>query len=116
MADRKNRIFELQDRSAESILATFILGCGILLAAPYYAWKWRSPATLFFTYLIPILPFVLVFDGIVSSLRTRTPEEVEALLRTCGADVSDWEMRSGRTRHLWPCAYLNWIVCTKRGA
>jgi hypothetical protein len=72
---------------------------------------------IFFTYVIPIIPFVLVFDGWVSSLRTRTPKEVEALLRTCGADkddISRWEVRSGRDMHLWPTGYLTWIVCEKK--
>lgn len=70
---------------------------------------------LFFTYIIPIIPFVLVFDGFVSSVRTRTPDEVEALLRSCGADASNWEFRSGSSRHLWPTGYLNWVICAKKG-
>ena len=108
-------IFELQDRSFGAFVTTLIFGLGIMLTAPYYAWVWRSPMTLVFTYLIPILPFVLVFDGWMSMLRTRTPDEVEALLRTCGAaDTDAWELRSGEVRHLWPCGYLKWIVCTKK--
>jgi len=86
-----------------------------MISAPYYAWKWRSPMTLFWTYIIPVLPFVLVFDGWISCLRARTPEEVEVLLRTCGAAGTErWEMRSGSAVHLWPCAYVNWIVCVKK--
>lgn len=104
-------IIELQDRSLASAFATLLLGIGTFLTAPYFGWKWRSPLSLFFTYVIPIIPFVLVFDGYVSSIRTRTPDEVEALLRSCGADAGDWEVRSGSERHLWPCAYLNWIIC-----
>ncbi|KJR86347.1 uncharacterized protein SPSK_02639 [Sporothrix schenckii 1099-18] len=111
-------IFELQDRSLSAFVTTLIFGLGILLTAPYYAWRWRSPMTLVFTYLIPILPFVLVFDGWMSMLRTRTPDEVEALLRTCGASTADtdaWDLRSGEVQHLWPCGYMKWIVCTKKG-
>ncbi|CAK7207555.1 hypothetical protein SEUCBS139899_010365 [Sporothrix eucalyptigena] len=110
-------IFELQDRSFGAFVTTLVFGIGIMLTAPYYAWRWRSPMTLVFTYLIPILPFVLVFDGWMSMLRTRTPDEVEALLRTCGAaDTDAWELRSGEIRHLWPVGYLKWIVCTKKTA
>ena len=112
-------IFELQDRSLSAFVTTLVFGLGVLLTAPYYAWRWRSPMTLVFTYLIPILPFVLLFDGWMSMLRTRTPDEVEALLRTCGASTADtdaWELRSGEVRHLWPCGYMKWIVCTKKGA
>ncbi|KPM42855.1 hypothetical protein AK830_g3677 [Neonectria ditissima] len=104
-------IFELQDRSFASAVTNLILGISVLLAAPLYAWKWRSPITFIFGCLIPILPFVITFDGYISSMRTRTPDEVEALLRSCGADTSDWEVRSGSDMHLWPCGYLNWIIC-----
>ncbi|KAJ3501135.1 hypothetical protein NM208_g16997 [Fusarium decemcellulare] len=104
-------IFELQDRSFASVVACTILGIGAILSAPLYALKWRSPSTFIFSCLIPILPFVLVFDGYISALRTREPEEVEALLRSCGAETSRWEMRSGSEVHLWPCGYLNWIIC-----
>ncbi|KAK2599413.1 hypothetical protein N8I77_011167 [Diaporthe amygdali] len=109
-------IFELQDRSVRAFLACCLLGVGVLLSAPLYAWRWRSPATLFWCWAVPVLPFVLVFDGWVSALRTRTPDEVEALLRTCGVDekeLSQWEVRSGRECHLPPVADLNWIICTK---
>ncbi|KAF4995301.1 hypothetical protein FDECE_12852 [Fusarium decemcellulare] len=104
-------IFELQDRSFASVVACTILGIGAILSAPLYALKWRSPSTFIFSCLIPILPFVLVFDGYISALRTREPEEVETLLRSCGAETSRWEMRSGSEVHLWPCGYLNWIIC-----
>lgn len=109
-------VFELQDRSPAAFLSCLLLGLGVFAMAPVYAWKWRSPMTLFWTYVVPVLPFVLVFDGWVSSLRTRTPDEVETLLRTCGAEggTGDWVMESGRELHLWPCGYLNWIICTKR--
>lgn len=110
-------IFELQDRSLRAFLACCLLGVGTLLVAPLFAWRWRSPATLFWCWAIPVLPFVLVFDGWVSSLRTRTPDEVEALLRTCGVDekeLGEWELRSGRECHLPPVADLNWIICTRK--
>ncbi|KAH8666789.1 hypothetical protein BX600DRAFT_511688 [Xylariales sp. PMI_506] len=105
-------IFELQERSLASFASCALFGFFILLIAPFLYW-W-SPARLFFVYVFPVVPFVLVFDGLVSSLRTRTPEEVEVLLRTCGADTTDWVIESGRERFLWPVGYLNWIICTKR--
>ncbi|KAI9151652.1 hypothetical protein HJFPF1_08861 [Paramyrothecium foliicola] len=104
-------IFELQERDVLSVITITLMGLGVIAAAPYYAWKWRSPATLIFSWFIPILPFVLVFDGYMSALRTRTADEVEALLRNCGADANDWVIQSGRQRHLWPCGYMNYIIC-----
>ncbi|KAB5566366.1 hypothetical protein GE09DRAFT_733459 [Coniochaeta sp. 2T2.1] len=112
-------IFELQERNIASFFTLIAFGIATLLLAPYFAWKWRSPVTLIFTYLVPILPFVLVFDGWMSALRTRTPEEVEALLRTCGAEggteeLARWKVRSGREMFFWPTGNLNWIICERR--
>lgn len=109
-------IFELQDRSLRAFLSCCLLGAAVLLSAPLFAWRWRSPGTLFWCWAVPVLPFVLVFDGWVSALRTRTPDEVEALMRTCGVsekELAAWEVRSGRECHLPPVADLNWIICTK---
>ena len=78
---------------------------------------WGAPTALFWVYVIPVIPFVLVFDGFISALRTRTPEEVEHLLQTCGADpgsVAEWEIRSGKVLFLQPFGYLHWIVGLKK--
>ncbi|OTA61531.1 hypothetical protein K449DRAFT_382917 [Hypoxylon sp. EC38] len=107
-------IFELQDRTPTGLLTCFAFGFFIFLIAPLLYW-W-SPLRLFWIYVIPVVPFVLVFDGLISCLRTRTADEVEALLLTCGADTRDWEIQSGKERFLWPCGYLNWIICTKKTA
>ncbi|TPX15467.1 uncharacterized protein E0L32_004447 [Thyridium curvatum] len=111
-------IFELQSRDAAGFFSPAIFGLGILALAPFYAFKWRSPATLFWAWLVPVLPFVLVWDGWISSLRTRTPREVEVLLRTCGAEggTDRWEVRSGSVEHLWPCGFVNWVICLKKDA
>ncbi|RCI13170.1 hypothetical protein L249_0402 [Ophiocordyceps polyrhachis-furcata BCC 54312] len=105
-------IFELQDRSIATVMTILLMGVGIFFAMPLYAWKRRSITMLVFTYLVPILPFVVVFDGFISALRTRTPREVELLLRSCGGgDADKWEIRSRSDRFLFPCGYLNWIIC-----
>ncbi|VUC34313.1 unnamed protein product [Clonostachys rosea] len=108
-------IFELQDRSFASFVAVTLLFFVVLGWAPVHSVRTRSPATFFFTWMIPIIPFVLVYDGYISSLRTREPEEVEALLRSCGANTSAWEIKSGRELHVWPVGYLNWVVCRPVG-
>ncbi|KAI0845809.1 hypothetical protein F5Y00DRAFT_160781 [Daldinia vernicosa] len=105
-------IFELQDRTPTGLLTCFAFGFFIFLIAPLLYW-W-SPVRLFWVYVIPVVPFVLVFDGLISCLRTRTADEVEALLRTCGANSDGWELKSGKEQFLWPCGYLHWIICTKK--
>ncbi|CAJ2505093.1 Uu.00g124870.m01.CDS01 [Anthostomella pinea] len=105
-------IFELQSRNLSSIVSCFMFGFFIMAFAPLF--YWNSPQTLFFVYVMPIVPFVLVFDGLISSLRTRTADEIEVLLRTCGASgFEDWEVRSGREMFLWPTGQMNWVICTK---
>ncbi|KAI1124575.1 hypothetical protein F5Y10DRAFT_249142 [Nemania abortiva] len=106
-------IFELQSRTFSSFVSCMLFGFFILLIAPLLYW-W-SPQILFFVYIVPIVPFVLVFDGLISSLRTRTADEVEVLLRTCGAgDATDWVVNSGSETFLWPSGHLTWVICTKK--
>lgn len=88
------------------------MGILFLLITPFYFW--RSPGHLFFTYVIPVIPFVLVFDGYVSSLRTRSSEEVQALMKECGASCDDWLVRSGHEVHTYPTGYLTWFMGVKR--
>jgi hypothetical protein len=110
-------IFELQDRGVAGFVSCCLFGVGVFVMAPWYAYLWGAPMALVFTYLLPVLPFVLVFDGWMSCLRTRTPDEVEVLLRTCGADereVAKWEVRSGREMFMWPVGSVNWVICVKR--
>ncbi|PSS22157.1 hypothetical protein M430DRAFT_99534, partial [Amorphotheca resinae ATCC 22711] len=104
-------IFELQERTISSILTIFAMGFTLFLISPFYFW--RSPGQLFFTYVIPIIPFVLVFDGIVSSLRTRSAEEVRALMKECGAPCDNWSFKNGSEQHTWPTGYMTWIIGTK---
>ena len=85
-----------------------------MLTAPYYFGN--SPAHLFFTYLVPLVPFVWVFDGYISCLRTRTPAEVEALLRSkmTAAELDNWDIQSDQTCHTWPIGWFYWIIATKK--
>lgn len=69
-----------------------------MLLAPLICWVvtpflrplrwWR----LVFTYLIPVIPIVIAFDGIVSCLRTYSPEELRALVGEIEAPQYEWEI------------------------
>ncbi|KAG9231197.1 hypothetical protein BJ875DRAFT_127821 [Amylocarpus encephaloides] len=104
-------IFELQERTISSFITITAMGLLMFLITPYYFW--RSPGHLFFTYVIPVIPFVLVFDGYVSSLRTRSAEEVQVLMRDCGASTGSWTVRSGEGQHTWPTGYMTWVIGTQ---
>ena len=50
---------------------------------------------LLFTYLLPILPFFVLWDGIVSCLRTYSVEEMEALVASLHNNTTyNWEIGS----------------------
>lgn len=105
-------IFELQERTFSSLLMMFLMGGLFFLITPFYFW--RSPGHLFFTYIIPIIPFVVVIDGYISALRTRTPEEVLALWkRANGDDLKGWKIMSGKECHTKPIGYMTWIIGVK---
>ena len=47
---------------------------------------------LLWTYLIPIIPLVLLFDGVVSCLRTYRPQELREIVENLTAIAYQWEM------------------------
>lgn len=71
-------IVEHTERSALSMLALLSTAVTAVIA-PFFARKF-SIGKLLVTTLIPIVPLILLFDGIVSCLRTYTPEEIRAML------------------------------------
>lgn len=76
----------------------------------------HSPGHLFFTYLVPIIPFIWVYDGYISCLRTRTPEEIQILLRSRvpSEELARWKFQSGQACHTQPgMGWLYWIICYK---
>jgi hypothetical protein len=101
----------LQDRTASSLLTVCLLGLLFFFLTPLYFW--RAPSHLLFTYLVPVVPMVLVFDGYVSSLRTRSPAEIRRLMDTCGTDADGWTVTSGQECHTYPIGYMNWFIAVK---
>jgi hypothetical protein len=46
---------------------------------------------LFWTYLAPVIPAAVLFDGVVSCLRIYTPDEMLAMGRELGGAEYEWE-------------------------
>ena len=101
-------IFELQDRSVGGILT--VLTLGPLMWLTTWLYFWRDPVMLFWTYVVPVVPFVIVFDGVVSCLRTRTGEEIGMLVRECGADTEGWRLRDGTELHTRTGGRMTWYA------
>jgi len=79
-------VFELVDRS--KLLSMPLLPLLIFLAMPFV--RPRRLEWLFFTYIIPLIPVLILFDGLVSCLRAYSHAE----LRELTADLNDftWEI------------------------
>ena len=72
-------IFEAQERSIPSVLAMFFSPITLLLTTPFI--RPFKIGRLIFTYLIPIVPLFVWWDGIVSSLRTYSVKEMNSLVK-----------------------------------
>lgn len=84
-------IFEMTQRSITALLLTPIL----VIFTTLFNTPRIKPLTLerlLWTYLVPIVPFVNTWDGIVSNLRTYTPHELFMLLHTIEHHSYDWEI------------------------
>jgi hypothetical protein len=101
-------IFEITRRAPSMIGLMF--GWALLL---FVSTPWIRPfrwSRLLWTYLVPIIPIVLVFDGIVSCLRTYRPQELREIVANLGASEYEWEI--GEHSGAVPITYL--VGCPRR--
>lgn len=84
-------IFEGQERSLPSILAMLFSPITVLFTTPFI--RPFKLGRIVFTYLIPIVPLFVMWDGIVSSLRTYSVKELRLLIAEVkNAESYDWEI------------------------
>lgn len=70
-------IFEATQRKFFPILAMLLVPLIVLLVTPFIR-PFRF-SRIFWTYFVPLVPLLVVFDGVVSCLRTYTTTELQAL-------------------------------------
>lgn len=84
-------IFEAQERSFPSILAMLFSPISVLFTTPFI--RPFKIGRIFFTYIIPIVPIFVLWDGIVSSLRTYSVKEMHELINSLkDKDSFEWEV------------------------
>ncbi len=108
-------IFELQSRDLGSLFTVLLLGPLLWGVSWYYFWgDWVH---LFWTYVVPVVPSVVVLDGLVSCLRTRGRGEILRLMDEVEGVEADWRVgwrfESGKVRHTWPFGEATWFVGIK---
>lgn len=84
-------IFEAQERSFASIIAMLFSPISVLLTTPFI--RPFKLGRILFTYIIPIVPIIVLFDGIVSSLRTYSVKEMTDLVQHLdNSDQFNWDI------------------------
>ena len=82
-------IFEATSRTATAVATSLLIPLLVLLVTPVI-----RPVTSFqlcFTYLIPAVPALAFWDGLVSQLRTYSMEELKELTASCTSRSYGWE-------------------------
>lgn len=84
-------IFEAQERSIPSIIAMIFSPLSLLLTTPFI--RPFKIGRIIFTYFIPIVPIFVLWDGLVSSLRTYSVKEMNELVKNLeGTENYNWEI------------------------
>ena len=80
--------FEATSRSWKGLLATLVIPIAVLVLMPLVRPRdWRA---LWLTYVPPLLPLAIWWDGLVSTLRTANVEELRALVATLPCSDYEW--------------------------
>jgi len=103
-------IFEITSRTAPAILLIFLWALAPFFLAPFVRpFRWSR---LLCTYFVPIIPLVLLFDGVVSCLRTYRPGELREVVGKLSAAGYQWQAGKCRDSRLkMPITYLIGIPC-----
>lgn len=98
-------VFEVTERSPIAVLAVCFSPLAALIAVPFLRplrWPW-----LLFTYILPVIPLLALFDGVVSCFRTYSPAELRSLIKPLESNRYTWEVGQMRTwRSPVPITYL----------
>ena len=83
-------VLEASQRRLLALLLLLPLPLAIWLLTPFIQpFRWSR---LFWTYVIPLVPLVTLFDGLVSCLRTYNVEELRELIRSVPAENYHWDV------------------------
>jgi hypothetical protein len=68
---------------------------------------------LLWTYVIPIIPFVLLFDGVVSCLRTYGSRELKELTEELSGEEYQWE--TGEHKDVFLRLPITYLIGSSKG-
>ncbi|WP_025667528.1 hypothetical protein [Aquimarina megaterium] len=84
-------VFEPQQRNIKSMIPMLLSPITVILMTPFI--RPFKLGRILFTYLIPILPLFILWDGVISVLRTYTISELKQMISELNNSNSfDWEI------------------------
>ena len=87
-------VFEVTRRAPTAIVLMFPWALLVFVTTPWIRpFRWSR---LFWTYVFPIVPFVVLFDGVVSCLRTYRPEELREIIGKVKGREYQWKVGEHR--------------------
>ncbi len=90
-SDSSIAVFEAQERSIPSIVAMLFSPLSVLFTTPFI--RPFKLGRIIFTYLIPIVPLFVLWDGVVSSFRTYSVKEMNELVKSLNkTETYNWEI------------------------
>lgn len=95
-------VFEFLQRTWRDALMALLSPLMVLVITPLV--RPLSLTRLLLTYVVPVAPLIVTWDGLVSELRCYSAEELEAMARRAGGDYA-WHIGTYRHRGL-PVTYL----------
>jgi hypothetical protein len=98
-------VFEATARSVPAVLGMLMSPALVLLSTPFI--RPLRISRFFWTYVIPLVPLVVLWDGVVSCLRTYSVPELEELIATLPVGVGyRWHIGQVRGRGPIPVTYI----------
>lgn len=96
--------FEFSERSVRGLLLILLSPLFVLLFTPLIRpFRWSR---LLWTYLVPVVPLVVLFDGTVSALRSYTVDELREIVGPLEAEGYVWEVGTLKGKAPIPVLYL----------
>ncbi len=108
-------VFEVTQRSVKALALMCVVPIAVLLMTPMirpFRW-WR----LLFTYVVPLIPIAVWWDGVVSCWRTYQPDELMALAVRAAPSGMEWRVGEwSNVGQPLPVTYLTGTPTTARGS
>lgn len=99
-------VFEILERRwVQIVMASGLPGIVPVMTPFFRPFRWSR---LFWTYVVPVLPFVVAFDAVVSCLRTYETDEIDRIVRRVDAPGYTWEV--GKVKVPWLPMHLTYLV------